>query len=175
MKDKDFAGFYCGTMRGASTGVMDTFPSRFGVSVRSVQDKFSIDGFMGTTLTLQWLKDHQATGVFMNAGDWKGGPKSNVFMDRVRAWTDPATGIVWIPMYCTCDIPAGDFLRWRYRPVDGEGEFTPLTPKCRVLFDLVGGEGLPVGVWFHFLVGCWMECESRTDLNKQGRAGELCS
>ena len=121
MKDKDFAGFYCGTMRGASTGVMDTFPSRFGVSVRSVQDKFSIDGFMGTTLTLQWLKDHQATGVFMNAGDWQGGPKSNVFMDRNRAWTDPATGIVWIPMYCTCDIPAGDFLRWRYRPVDGEG------------------------------------------------------
>ena len=123
MKDKDFAGFYCGTMRGASKGVMDTFPSRFGVSVRSMHqtDKFSIDGFMGTTLTLQWLKDHQATGVFMNAGDWQGGPKSNVFMDRNRAWTDPATGIVWIPMYCTCDIPAGDFLRWKYRPVDGEG------------------------------------------------------
>jgi hypothetical protein len=34
MKDKDFAGFYCGTKAGAfgGRGVMDTFPSRFGVS-----------------------------------------------------------------------------------------------------------------------------------------------
>ena len=72
--------------------------------------------------------------------------------------------------YLPATFCAGGTVQWTAR-----GEFTPLTPKCRVLFDLVGGEGLPVGVWFHFLVGCWMECESRTDLNKQGRAGELCS
>ena len=76
---------------------------------------------MGKKLTLRWLQDHQSTGAFMNAGDWKGGPPSNVRMDRHSAWTDPATGIVWIPMYASCDIAAGEFLRWNYSPVDGEG------------------------------------------------------
>jgi hypothetical protein len=59
----------------------------------------------------------------MNAGDWKGGPGCNVRLDRHSAWTDPATGIVWIPMYVICDIASGDFLRWKYSPVDGEGGF----------------------------------------------------
>jgi hypothetical protein len=104
---------------------MDTFPSRYGVSIRSTQqkEKFSIDGFAGRKLTLQWLIDHQATGAFMNAGDWQGGPASNVRLDRHNAWTDPATGIVWIPMYAISDIVAGDFLRWKYSPVEGEGGF----------------------------------------------------
>jgi hypothetical protein len=120
-----FVGFYCGTKRAHSDGVgaMDTFPSRYGVSIRSAQqkEKFSIDGFAGRKLTLQWLIDHQATGAFMNAGDWQGGPASNVRLERNKAWTDPATGIVWIPMYTICDIVAGDFLRWKYIPEDGEG------------------------------------------------------
>ena len=99
------------------------FPSRFGVSVRSNKqaEKFAIDGFIGQKLTLQWLIDHQSTGAFMNAGDWEGGPRSNVMLDRHNAWTDPVTGIVWIPMYAIGDIAAGDFLRWNYSPVDGEG------------------------------------------------------
>jgi hypothetical protein len=101
---------------------MDTFPSRYGVSVRSQKqrDKLTINGFVGQKLTLQWLKDHQATGAFMNAGDWQGGPRSNVRLDGHKAWTDPATGIVWIPMYAICNIAAGDFLRWKYSPEDGE-------------------------------------------------------
>ena len=123
VRDGDFVSFYCGPKRSQSDGVMDTYPSRYGVSVRSKKhvDKFSIDGFMGKKLTLRWLQDHQSTGAFMNAGDWKGGPPSNVRMDRHSAWTDPATGIVWIPMYASCDIAAGEFLRWKYSPVDGEG------------------------------------------------------
>jgi hypothetical protein len=125
LKAGELAAFYCGTKRAHSDGVgaMDTFPSRYGVSVRSAQqkEKFSIDGFAGRKLTLQWLIDHQATGAFMNAGDWQGGPASNVRLDRHKAWTDPATGIVWIPMYAIYDIAAGDFLRWKYNPVDGEG------------------------------------------------------
>jgi hypothetical protein len=127
MKDGQLVGFYCGTKRAHSDGVgaMDTFPSRYGVSIRSTQqkEKFSIDGFAGRKLTLQWLIDHQATGAFMNAGDWQGGPASNVRLDRHNAWTDPATGIVWIPMYAISDIVAGDFLRWKYSPVEGEGGF----------------------------------------------------
>ena len=120
-----FLSFYCGTKRSASHGLgaMDTFPTRYGISIRSAKqaEKFSIDGFVGRKLTMQWLIDHQATGAFMNAGDWRGGPASNVWLDRHNAWTDPATGIVWIPMYALCDIAAGDFLRWNYRPEDGEG------------------------------------------------------
>ncbi len=120
-----FLSFYCGTKRSASHGLgaMDTFPTRYGISIRSAKqaEKFSIDGFVGRKLTMQWLLDHQATGAFMNAGDWRGGPASNVWLDRHNAWTDPATGIVWIPMYALCDIAAGDFLRWNYRPEDGEG------------------------------------------------------
>jgi hypothetical protein len=117
-----FVGFYCGTKRAQSQGPMDTFPSRYGVSSRSQKqrDKITIDGFVGRKLTLQWLKDHQATGAFMNAGDWQGGPRSNVRLDGHKAWTDPATDIVWIPMYAICDIAAGDFLRWKYSPEDGE-------------------------------------------------------
>jgi hypothetical protein len=76
--DGAFYSFYRGTMRAQSDGVgpMDTFPGWHRESFRSDQqkDKFSIDGFMGRKLTLQWLKDHQATGAFMNAGDWQGGP-----------------------------------------------------------------------------------------------------
>jgi hypothetical protein len=125
LKAGQIAAFYCGTKRAHSDGVgaMDTFPSRYGVSVRSARqkEKFSIDGFAGQKLTLQWLIDNQATGAFMNAGDWQGGPASNVRLDRHKAWTDPATGIVWIPMYAIYDIAAGDFLRWKYNPVDGEG------------------------------------------------------
>ena len=125
LKAGQVAAFYCGPKRALSDGVaaMDTFPSRYGVSVRSAQqkEKFSIDGFAGRKLTLQWLIDHQATGAFMNAGDWQGGPASNVRLDRHNAWTDPASGIVWIPMYAIFDIAAGDFLRWKYNPVDGEG------------------------------------------------------
>jgi hypothetical protein len=121
IRNKDFAGFYCGTKRSPGDGVgpMDTFPSRFGVSVSSKEqtDKFSIDGFMGQKLTLRWLQTHQATGAFMNAG----GRSSNVRLDRHKAWTDPMTGIVWIPMYATCDIAAGSFLRWKYNPTAGEG------------------------------------------------------
>jgi hypothetical protein len=30
----------------------------------------------------------------MNAGDWQVGPKSNVMLNRNKAWTDPATGIL---------------------------------------------------------------------------------
>ena len=120
-----FLSFYCGTKRSASHGLgaMDTFPTRYGISIRSVKqaEKFSIDGFVGRKLTMQWVIDHQATGAFMNAGDYRGGPASNVRLDRHNAWTDPATGIVWIPMYALCDIAAGDFLRWNYRPEDGEG------------------------------------------------------
>jgi hypothetical protein len=124
IKNGQFVTFYCGPKRADSDGVgaMDTFPSRYGVSIRSgkQKEKFSIDGFK---LTMQWLKDHQATGAFMNAGDWQGGPGSNVRLDRHNAWTDPTTGIVWIPMYAICDIASGDFLRWKYSPVDGEGGF----------------------------------------------------
>jgi hypothetical protein len=127
IKKGQFVTFYCGTKRADSDGEgpMDTFPSRFGVSIRSSRQtgKFSINGFTGRKLTMQWLKDHQATGMFMNAGDWKGGPGCNVMLDRHKAWTDPATGIVWIPMYAICDIASGDFLRWKYSPVDGEGGF----------------------------------------------------
>ena len=123
VRDGDFVSFYCGTKRSQCNGVMDTNPTRYGVSIRSKKqkDKFSIDGFTGRKLTLRWLQDHQSTGAFMNAGDWDGGPTSNVRMDRHSAWTDPATGIVWIPMYASCDIAAGEFLRWKYSPVDGEG------------------------------------------------------
>ena len=101
---------------------MDTFPSRYGVSIRSGKrkDKLTINGFVSQRLTLQWLIDHQAIGAFMNAGDWQGGPRSNVRLDRHKAWTDPVTGIVWIPMYAMCNIQAGDFLRWKYSPTDGE-------------------------------------------------------
>jgi hypothetical protein len=120
-----FVAFYCGTKRSPSDGVgpMDTFPSRYGVSVRSKKqsEKFSIDGFAGQKLTVEWLNKNQATGAFMNAGDWKGGPASNIRLDRHNTWTDPATGIVWIPMYAICNIAAGDFLRWEYKPEDGEG------------------------------------------------------
>jgi len=120
-----FVAFYCGTKRSPSDGVgpMDTFPSRYGVSVRSRKqgEKFSIDGFAGRKLTVQWLNKHQATGAFMNAGGWKGGPASNIRLDRHNTWTDPATGIVWIPMYAICNIAAGEFLRWEYKPEDGEG------------------------------------------------------
>jgi hypothetical protein len=130
--DGEFVAFYCGTKRAPSDGVgpMDTFPSRHGVSVRSThqKEKFSINGFMGRKLTLQWLKNHQATGPFMNAGDWQGGPASNVQPDLHNAWTDPSTGIVWIPMYAICNIAAGDFVRWKYRPEDGEGGI--YTFKC---------------------------------------------
>ena len=121
IRSKEFCGFYCGTKRSPGDGVdkMDTFPSRFGVSISSKEqtDKFSIDGFMGRKLTLEWLKTHQATGAFMNAG----GQSSNVRLDRHKAWTDPLTGIVWIPMYAICNIAAGDFLRWKYDPTAGEG------------------------------------------------------
>jgi hypothetical protein len=122
IKDKSLAGFYCGRKRALYEGAMDTPPSRYGVSVRSAQqrEKFSIDGFMGPKLTIQWLKTHQVTGPFMNAGNWKNGPRSNVTLDRHSAWTDPATGIVWIPMYADGNIAAGDFLRWTYNPTDGE-------------------------------------------------------
>jgi hypothetical protein len=101
---------------------MDIFPSRYGVSIRSGkrQEKLTINGFVSQRLTLQWLIDHQAIGAFMNAGDWQGGPRSNVRLDRHKAWTDPVTGIVWIPMYAMCNIQAGDFLRWKYSPTDGE-------------------------------------------------------
>ena len=123
LKNKQFVSFYCGIKRAIADGPMDMFPSRFGVSVRSNKqaEKFAIDGFIGRKLTLQWLIDHQSTGAFMNAGDWEGGPRSNVMLDRHNAWTDPVTGIVWIPMYAIGDIAAGDFLRWNYSPVDGEG------------------------------------------------------
>jgi hypothetical protein len=124
VKRGDFVSFYPGTKRsaGSGQGPMDIHPSRFGVSVSSKEqtDNVSIDGFTGRKLTLEWLKTHQATGVFMNAGDWKGGPRSNVTMDRHKAWTDPATGIVWIPMYASRDIAPGEFLRWKYNPTDGE-------------------------------------------------------
>ena len=122
ISDGAFVGFYCGTKRVQSEGPMDTFPSRYGVSVRSQKQrgKITINGFVGRKLTLQWLIDHQATGPFMNAGDWQGGPRSNVRLDGHAAWTDPATDIVWIPMYAICNIAAGDFLRWKYSPVDGE-------------------------------------------------------
>jgi hypothetical protein len=119
---------------------MDTYPSRYGVSVRSGQqkDKFSIDGFVGQKLTLQWLRDHQATGAFMNAGDWEGGLASNVRLDRHNAWTDPATGIVWIPMYAIGDIAAGEFLRWKYSPVDGEGGFYTFKSAVQTITGLAG-------------------------------------
>jgi hypothetical protein len=122
VSDGAFVGFYCGTKREQSEGPMDIFPSRYGVSIRSGkrQDKLTINGFVSQRLTLQWLIDHQAIGAFMNAGDWQGGPRSNVRLDRHKAWTDPVTGIVWIPMYAMCNIQAGDFLRWKYSPTDGE-------------------------------------------------------
>jgi hypothetical protein len=139
---RQFVAFYCGTKRAHSDGVgpMDTYPSRYGVSVRSgrQKDKFSIDGFVGRKLTLQWLKDHQATGAFMNAGDWEGGLASNVRLDRHSAWTDPATGIVWIPMYAICDIAAGEFLRWKYSPVDGEGGFYTFKSAVQTTAGLAG-------------------------------------
>ena len=71
IKDKSLAGFYCGRKRALYEGAMDTPPSRYGVSVRSAQqrEKFSIDGFMGPKLTIQWLKTHQVTCPFMNAGN----------------------------------------------------------------------------------------------------------
>ena len=123
VKEGDLVGFYCGTKRALDEGAMDTFPSRFGVSIRSARqkEKISIDGFLGRKLTMQWLIEHQATGAFMNAGDWDGGLASNVSLNRHTAWTDPKTGIVWMAMYAIFDIAAGEFLRWKYSPVDGEG------------------------------------------------------
>jgi hypothetical protein len=44
---------------------------------------------------------------------------------------DPATGIVWTPMYCTCDIPAGNVSRRKYRPVDGEGRGLPFNARVQ--------------------------------------------
>ena len=58
--------------------ICDGHLSWYGVSIRSDKQKenFSIDGFVGRKLTMQWFKDHQATGAFINAGDWKDGPAS---------------------------------------------------------------------------------------------------
>ena len=65
-----FVAFYCGAKRSTSDGVgpMDTYPSRYGVSVRSKKQggKFSIDAFAGRKLSVQWLNKHQTTGACMN-------------------------------------------------------------------------------------------------------------
>ena len=37
------------------------------------------------------------------------------------AGTNPATGLVWIPMFALRPIAAGEFLRWKYDPTAGQG------------------------------------------------------
>jgi hypothetical protein len=117
--------FYVGTERKISdgTGVLDCRPTRYGVSVNSDQqkDKFIVDGAVGEKLTVDWLKTNQVTGPFMNAGDWSRGVRSNVRLDRHLAWKDPATGLVWMPMFALRPIAAGEFLRFKYDPTAGEG------------------------------------------------------
>ena len=45
----------------------------------------------------------------------------NVRLDRHLAWKDPATGLVWMPMFALRPIAAGEFLRFKYDPTAGEG------------------------------------------------------
>ena len=115
--------FYVGESRKESDGkgVLDDFPTRYGVSVNLQHEKFIADAAVGEKLTLHWFKTHQVTGPFLNAGDGKGGVRSNVRLDRDHAWTDPATGLVWIPMFALRPIAAGEFLRWKYDPTADQG------------------------------------------------------
>ena len=101
---------------------MTIFPPD-NVSVNSKQqgEKIVADAAGSKKLTIQWFKTHQVTGPFLNAGDWRGGKRSNVRLDRDQAWTDPATGLVWIPMFALRPIAAGEFLRWKYDPTAGQG------------------------------------------------------
>ena len=125
IEDGGVASFYVGKLRKESDGkgVFDYFPTRYGVSVNSKQqgEKIVADAAGSKKLTIQWFKTHQVTGPFLNAGDWRGGKRSNVRLDRDHAWTDPATGLVWIPMFALRPIAAGEFLRWKYDPTAGQG------------------------------------------------------
>ena len=53
-------------------GAMDTFPSRYGVAIRRQTKGTFLHRWLCRSKAMQWLRDHQATGSFINAGDWKG-------------------------------------------------------------------------------------------------------
>ena len=113
-----YAGAYSHTMAKSP-------PSRYTVSVGGCQfrhfrdksiTKFNCDAGPSPKLTFEWFLKNCVCGPFMNAAR----SECNCRLGRAEAWVDNE-GIVWMPMFATRDIEAGEFLWWSYDPTAGEG------------------------------------------------------
>jgi hypothetical protein len=96
-------------------GAMDTFPSRYGVAIRRQTKGTFLHRWLCRSKAMQWLRDHQATGSFINAGDWKGARQAmsgciatrRGQTKRLASCGFPSSN----PMYAIGNIAAGEFLR----------------------------------------------------------------
>ena len=88
-------------------------------------------------LPMEVIVEESAPGVIFNAGD--SSERSNLKLDRYKVWTDPNTGITYMPFFVSKreGINPGEEGLWEYKPFDGRGG-----SACYSFNDSVYGLGL---------------------------------
>lgn len=110
LKKGDFVGFYAGT----AASVSEVPPCRYATYAK----ERGMRRHAFAEQPVDWFLERNIPGPFFNAST--GNEPHEVKLDRDNFW-ESSDGILYIPMYATCDVAAGQFLRWRYNPFAGRG------------------------------------------------------
>ena len=110
IKAGDFIGFYAGTEASED----EVPPCRYATYVLAGGTRRHVFAEQ----PVDWFLQRNIVGPFLNAST--GNDPHEVELKRDDFWTG-SDGILYIAMYATRDVAAGQFLRWRYNPFAGAG------------------------------------------------------
>ena len=113
----DLIGFYAGTEASANTAIStdELPPCRYTAYAMDGESRLHVVADQ----PVEWFLERKVVGPFLN-GVVGNETKCNVYLAR-RDYFRSNDGILYIAMYASSDIAAGEFLRWRYDPRRGAG------------------------------------------------------
>jgi hypothetical protein len=121
IKRGHIAGLYGGKHLPRNHGD-EIYPSRYvagSTSAKYIEHGFICDAAQTKERPFQWFLNNNNAGPFMN-GYPSNNLEINCTLDRHSAWPDDQ-GNVWMIMYASRDIEAGEYLMWNYNPACGLG------------------------------------------------------
>ena len=112
-----FLGFYSGPKVNESEFDPTSKNKRYvvtfhGVFRKQCDNKFYCDATPSKKLTFAWFQKFRVWGPFINSAD--SAEQVNCVVERRKAWLDPQTNILWIPVFSSRRIQKGEWLHWKY-------------------------------------------------------------